>query len=124
MEIESKNKDFNPNGLGIASGARATADKAASGMSREVTNFVADVEDLITATTALTGEQLLDAKARVGRQLSSAKASVEKMTGVVNDSARKAATETNTYVHAQPWNAIGIGAVAGFLLGLVVARRA
>jgi ElaB/YqjD/DUF883 family membrane-anchored ribosome-binding protein len=36
---------------------------------------------------------------------------------------RQAATVTNNYVHEQPWQAIGIGAAAGVLLGFVLGRR-
>jgi ElaB/YqjD/DUF883 family membrane-anchored ribosome-binding protein len=30
---------------------------------------------------------------------------------------------TDEYVHENPWQAIGIGAAIGFLVGLVVSRR-
>jgi len=36
------------------------------------------------------------------------------------DSAAKA---TDEYVRANPWKAVGIGALAGFVLGLLVTRR-
>jgi ElaB/YqjD/DUF883 family membrane-anchored ribosome-binding protein len=34
-----------------------------------------------------------------------------------------AARATDEYVHDNPWQAIGVAAAVGFLLGLVVARR-
>ncbi len=37
--------------------------------------------------------------------------------------ARKTAETTNTYVHEQPWNAIGASAAVGLLLGYLLARR-
>ena len=37
--------------------------------------------------------------------------------------ARQAARVTDTYVHDNPWRAIGIGALAGLLLGYLASRR-
>jgi len=39
------------------------------------------------------------------------------------DRAKAAARATDEYVHDNPWQAIGIGAAIGFLVGLVVSRR-
>lgn len=41
----------------------------------------------------------------------------------MRDSARQAARYTDTYVHDNPWRAIGIGAAAGLLIGYLVSRR-
>lgn len=112
------------NGSGIA--ARKSpgdaSEKKSSAVSREFHNLVADVEELITATTALSAEELMEVKAKLGQSLAAAKASVEDIGGAVTERARKVALETDGYVHQQPWAAIGMGAAAGFLLGLVVAR--
>ncbi len=36
---------------------------------------------------------------------------------------RKAARQADDYVHDNPWQAIGVAAVAGLILGLLVGRR-
>jgi ElaB/YqjD/DUF883 family membrane-anchored ribosome-binding protein len=41
----------------------------------------------------------------------------------VRDSARQAARYADTYVRDNPWRAIGVGAVAGLLIGYLVSRR-
>lgn len=94
-----------------------------SGLAREFHNFVADMEDLIKATTNLTGDELQRAKAKLNQRIESAKNSMEGMGETIVNHARKTAESTNTYVHEQPWTAIGASAAVGLLLGYLLARR-
>jgi ElaB/YqjD/DUF883 family membrane-anchored ribosome-binding protein len=94
-----------------------------SKIAREFNNFVADIEDLIKATTNLTGEDLQKAKDKLNERISAAKKSVTEVSETVVERARKTAETTNTYVHEQPWNAVGASAAIGLLLGYLLARR-
>lgn len=94
-----------------------------SGLAREFHSFVADIEDLVKATTSLTGDELNRAKAKLNQRIASAKTTVEDMGETIVNRARKTAETTNTYVHEKPWNAIGAGAAVGLLLGYLLARR-
>ena len=96
----------------------------ASTLAREFRNFVTDVEDLIKATTNLTGEDLNKAKAKLSQRIATAKESVEEVGENLANRARKTAESTNAYVHEQPWTAIGAGAAAGVLVGYLLTRRA
>ena len=126
MHTKSSVTDSGSNGLSagtIVASATATADKALSGVSREVKNLLTDIEDLVTSTTSLTGEDLARAKAKLSARVTQAKESVEKMGGEIASQARHGAKVTDTYVHEQPWQAIGIGAALGLVLGFALARR-
>ena len=103
--------------------AAATADRAPSGVSGEFQNFIADVEDLIKATTSLTGQDLARAKEKLSERVAAARKSVEGIGGEIADQARGGAKTTNSYVHEHPWQAVGIGAALGLLLGVTLARR-
>ena len=70
-----------------------------------------------------TGADLVRVKAKLSARVAAAKESIEEMSAQVAQRARKAATVTNNYVHEQPWQAVGIGAAAGVLLGFVLGRR-
>ena len=94
-----------------------------SGVTNEFHNFVADMEDLVSKTTLVTGEELIRAKAKLSARIAAAKLSIEEMGASVVQQTRKAATVTNNYVHDQPWQAIGIGAAVGVLLGFVLGRK-
>jgi len=102
----------------------AAAAASRSSVSREFHNVLADIEDLIKATTSLTGDELSRARAKLNARVAVAKQSLDEMGGAMALQARQAATVTNDYVHAEPWKAIGVGAAVGFLLGIVLARRA
>jgi len=101
----------------------AAAEGVASGASHEFQNFVADMEDLVSKTTSVTGEDLTRAKAKLSARVAAAKESIQEMSTKLVDGARKSATATNSYVHDQPWQAIGIGAAVGLLFGFVLGRR-
>lgn len=102
---------------------RAEVDKASTSIANEFNNFVADVEDLIKATTHLTGEDLSKAKAKLNERIALAKESATEIGESLANRARKTAETTNTYVHEQPWNAVGIGAAVGLVVGYLLARR-
>lgn len=89
----------------------------------EVRNFVADIGDLITATTSLTGADLARAKAKLVERAAAAKAALARMGNEVGERARQTARVTDDYVHDRPWQAIGIGALLGLVIGIVLARR-
>jgi ElaB/YqjD/DUF883 family membrane-anchored ribosome-binding protein len=101
----------------------ASAERIPSRISREFSDFVADVEDLITKTTSLTGEDLVRPRAQLSDRVAEAKISIQELGGSIVHRARKTATATNEYVHDEPWKAIGIGAVVGVLFGFLLGRR-
>ena len=121
-----KTKSNTPTSVAHSHGVEAASAKTNGGqsnMSREFHNFLADIEDLIKATTSLTGEDLARATAKLSERVTAAKESVEEMSGAIAQQARKTAADTNDYVHEQPWQAIGAAAAIAFLLGFVLSRR-
>jgi ElaB/YqjD/DUF883 family membrane-anchored ribosome-binding protein len=102
--------------------AKPTAD-AGTAVSREITNVIADAEDLIKTTTSLTGEDLARFRAQFAKGVATAKRSLGEMGNSIADGARKSATNTNVYVHEHPWQVIGAIAAVSFLVGFLVTRR-
>lgn len=92
-------------------------------LSGELNNFIQDIEDLIKEATSLTGEELVQVKARLHARVAEARESVEELGGEIAEQARKGVAATNEYVHHQPWQAIGAGAAVGLLVGYMLARR-
>lgn len=125
MHTKSNITESEINGLGIGSTPSTGAPDAAepTGASGEFHNFIADIEDLITSMTPLTGEDLARAKAKLSERVAIARESVAEMGTQISHSARKTARVTNLYVQEHPWQAVGIGAALGLLLGVLVARR-
>jgi ElaB/YqjD/DUF883 family membrane-anchored ribosome-binding protein len=101
----------------------AGVDSAPSGIAQEFQNFVADLEDLIKASTSLTGDDLARAKANLYARVAAARAFVEEMPGTISARASKTARLADEYVREQPWQTIGITAAVGLLVGFLLGRR-
>jgi ElaB/YqjD/DUF883 family membrane-anchored ribosome-binding protein len=100
-----------------------TTESAISSVAREFRNFVADMEDLIQATTSLNGEDLVRAKAKLQARVAAAKQSARRIGAPLVDRARNTVRATDGYVHEQPWQAIAIAAGASVLVGYLLGRR-
>lgn len=111
-----------PNGRGDAT-SPATSTGGAAALPSEVRDFVTDVGDLISATSSLAGADLSRARAKLVERATAAKASLLKMGSAVGDRARQTARITDDYVHDRPWQAIGVGALLGLAIGILLARR-
>jgi len=125
MRTKSDIAEADANGRGVGTVAPAVAIAAADTASapNEFHSFLADIEDLITSMTPLTGEDLARAKAKLSERVAAARESVTVMGSEIAHQARKTARVTNDYVQENPWQAVGIGAVLGLLIGVTVARR-
>lgn len=125
MQTQSPELEPVPNGQGVRtkSAIFEAANMVSSRASREFHNFVADIEDLITKTTSLTGEDLQKAKAQLSERIATARNYLDDVSESVTQRARKTATVTNNYVHEQPWTAVGIGAAVGVVIGFVLGSR-
>jgi ElaB/YqjD/DUF883 family membrane-anchored ribosome-binding protein len=91
---------------------------------QEMKLVVADAEELLRATANQAGEGAASARARIQESLQVAK---ERLMIEAGDSAiertRQAAKDTDQYVHDNPWQAIGISACVGAIVGMLIARR-
>jgi ElaB/YqjD/DUF883 family membrane-anchored ribosome-binding protein len=112
------------NGHGAASAASKSASaEALAGASQELHDFIADLEELIEATTSLTGEDLTHAKAKLYARIAAARKAAGEVHRGVADRARQRIKAVNSYVQDQPWKSVGMGIAAGLLIGLLLSRR-
>lgn len=84
---------------------------------------VADAEALLKATAGQSGEALAAARARAGESLAAAKAKMGEAEAALVGKTKAAAKATDEYVHVHPWQAIGIAASVGMVIGLLIGRR-
>lgn len=117
-ELAVKDYDVNAN-----ESAKHQVAGIASGVSREFSNFIADIEDLIKQTASLTGEDLEQAKSMISARVIEAKKSVDGLSSSVSKQIHKGSALTDEYVHEQPWKVIGAVAAVSFLLGMLTTRR-
>ena len=84
---------------------------------------VADAEELLKATANQTGERIAAARAKAGESLQAAKIRLADAQATVVEKVKVAAQTTDDYVHENPWQAVGIAAAVGLLLGALISRR-
>jgi ElaB/YqjD/DUF883 family membrane-anchored ribosome-binding protein len=89
----------------------------------DIKAVVADAEELLKATASQTGERITQARAKAEESLSKAKVRLADAQAATVEHAKAAAKATDDYVHENPWRAVSVAAVAGLLLGALIARR-
>ena len=85
--------------------------------------LVADTEELLRATASQAGEKAAAARERIQATLATTKAKLIDAERAVLEKTKQAARATDDYVHDNPWQAVGVAAGVGFLLGLLIGRR-
>jgi len=84
---------------------------------------VSDAEELLRATANQAGAEAAAARARIQENLHVVKERLSAAETAVIEHAQQAAKATDQYVHDNPWKAIGISALAGAVIGMLIARR-
>jgi len=84
---------------------------------------VSDAEDLLRATANQAGEGAAVARARIQENLQVVKGRMISAEEDLVERTREAAKEADQYVHDNPWQAIGISACVGAIVGMLIARR-
>ena len=84
---------------------------------------VADAEELLRATAGQAGEKVSAARERIQENLAAAKVRLSAAEEAVVAKTKEAAMATDEYVHENPWQAVGIGAGVGLIIGLLLSRR-
>jgi ElaB/YqjD/DUF883 family membrane-anchored ribosome-binding protein len=84
---------------------------------------VADAEELLRATASQAGEKVSAARERIQASLAAAKVKLSDAERALLEKTKEAAKATDEYVHDHPWQAVGIAAGAGLLLGILISRR-
>ena len=82
-----------------------------------------DAEDLLKATANDVGEKASVAREKLNKTIDQAKVKLTEVEASVRDKGKEAAKATDDYVHEHPWQAVGVAAAIGLLLGLAVSRR-
>lgn len=69
------------------------------------------------------GETAASAAQRVGDSFEQGRAALEEIQSVVSERTRECMHTTETYVRENPWQAVGLAAGLGLVIGLLIGRR-
>jgi ElaB/YqjD/DUF883 family membrane-anchored ribosome-binding protein len=101
----------------------AKFERSREALVKDFADVLNEADTLLKQAAKESGEKASDLRAQVEAKLRTAKLKLQDIQDDAVDRARAAARATDEYVHDNPWQAIGIGAAIGFLVGLVVSRR-
>ena len=99
------------------------SDVTAEKLAADLRLVISDAEALLRATAGKAGEAASDARAKMQESLESAKLRLGPIGEEAAEQARAAAHAADDYVRENPWQAVGIAALVGIALGLLVSRR-
>ena len=84
---------------------------------------VSDAEEILRATAGVAGEKMVDLREQIADRLHDAKMRLADAEAALVDKTKAAARATDEYVNDNPWQAVGIAAGVGLLLGIIIGRR-
>ena len=85
--------------------------------------LIGDTEELLKATAGQAGEKIATARERIQASLAVYKEKLVDAEHAMMERTKEAARATDEYVHDHPWQAVGVAAGVGVLLGMLIARR-
>ena len=89
----------------------------------EFKSLVVDAEALIKATHDHPSETITNLRDKALETISGAKEKIASLEGSMADKAKDVAAGADEFVHRNPWEAIGVAAGLGILIGLLIRRR-
>lgn len=89
----------------------------------DIKSVLADAEDLLKQAANTTGERASELSDKALTLLKQAKEKASDVQVVVVEKSKQAARATDDYVHDHPWQAVGIAAGVGVVIGLLLNRR-
>jgi ElaB/YqjD/DUF883 family membrane-anchored ribosome-binding protein len=101
----------------------AKFERSREALVKDFADVLSEADSLLKQAAKETGDKATDLRAQVETKLRAAKLRLQDLQDDAVDRAKAAARVTDDYVRDNPWQAIGVAAAIGFLVGLVVSRR-
>ncbi len=89
----------------------------------EFKSLMADAEALIKATEDHPSETINAIRTKALETMTGAKESLSNLEGALTEKAKVVAEGADDFVHRNPWEAVGVAAGLGLLIGLFIRRR-
>lgn len=100
-----------------------SATNTQNAIDRDIQNVVSDTQELLKTMENEGGAQLAAVRERAQSTIDSARKTLVDLQKNVQESARIAVKTTDGYVRDNPWQAVGISAALGAVVGFLVSRR-
>ncbi|MEG3112518.1 MULTISPECIES: stress response protein ElaB [Pantoea] len=94
-----------------------------TGLDDDLALLTETLEEVLKSSGDPADQKYIELKTKAEQALHDVKSRVSQASDSYYYRAKQAAYRADDYVHEQPWKGIGIGATAGLVLGLLLARR-
>src|ERR1700723_1258971 len=91
--------------------------------SSEIKNLLADVEDLMARVADLKDADVTRVRSKVQRAVDATKQSLADGADAIRQHAQNVAGTADDFVRDSPWQAVGIAALVGAVVGILATRR-
>jgi ElaB/YqjD/DUF883 family membrane-anchored ribosome-binding protein len=91
--------------------------------SSEIRNLIADVEELMARIADLKDADVVRVRSKVERAVDATKQSLADGAEAIRQRAQDVASTADDYVRESPWQAVGIAALVGAVVGILATRR-
>jgi ElaB/YqjD/DUF883 family membrane-anchored ribosome-binding protein len=92
-------------------------------LAQNVQTVLSDAQELMRLAAGEAGQGFKEARERLEVSTQAARKQLAAMQESAVQNAREASRATDSYVRENPWEAVGIGAALGVLVGLLLASR-
>jgi ElaB/YqjD/DUF883 family membrane-anchored ribosome-binding protein len=121
-------KAFTENGNGktsdpLSSSATHPGEELTSTAKAEFEDIMSDLQELVRRASKVSGRELAILRQQMSHQLDVAREKLHEVSGDVSAAAHKGVASTEQMIKENPLPAIGIAAVAGIALGLLLNRH-
>ena len=91
--------------------------------SSEIRNLITDVEELMARIVDLKDADVVRVRSKVQRAVDATKQSLADGAEAIRQRAQDVASTADDYVRERPWQAVGIAALVGAVVGILATRR-
>lgn len=91
--------------------------------STEIKSLIADVEDLMARIADLKDAEVVRVRGKVQRAVDATKQSLADGADAIRQHAQNVAGTADDFVRDSPWQAVGIAALVGAVVGILATRR-
>jgi ElaB/YqjD/DUF883 family membrane-anchored ribosome-binding protein len=117
-------RDYHPANSSLIRLREATmTDVSADKLFQDLQAVVRDAEALLTATAGQANDKLQEVRSRAEETVKQARSSIDSMEDSAMRRAKDLADQAEGYVRENPWQAVGVAAGIGLLVGVLLSRR-
>lgn len=107
----------------MGNAASDMSDQSRSAVEQEWVALKKDLSDLMSRTDLAESPEVKAVVERIRNTMNAVSDSVTTAASQAQHRARESADRVNDYAHASPWQAAGIAAATGFVIGVLLSRR-